>query len=572
MSIILTGVGVSSGICIGDAIIINKDNINYSPSYIRKSQVKDEIKKFENALSRLRKEYQKSINKIKNNQAIIKLMDMQLTFVNDNSFKNNILKKIKNECCTVNWSISSEYLEIKKLFASVEDKYIKERLADIKQMIISLLDLLQSKRNNNNFNNDNIKNKIIITDEITPKDVIDIHHSRGLGIICSHGSKSSHSSILSKSLALPMIINVSSSVELIKNTDTLILDAANDNVIVNPSNFEVKHYRKAQSINRSLEKSYNKLAAKKAVTRDRIRIDVMSNLELSEEVKLINSNTDGIGLFRTEYLYMNRNDLPTEAEQIKAYKKVFNKALDKPVTLRTLDIGSDKEVSENIRIGQIAKNPALGLRGVRYSLIEKNVFKTQIKAMLRAGLDKKLRILIPMITSLDEINQVKKLINEAKTELDKQKKNYVNKYELGIMIEVPASAIQAGVLSKHVDFMSIGTNDLVQYILATDRIDDEVTNLYDPSNPAVLRIIKDVIDKCEKSGIDVAVCGEMASEKQYTRLLLGLGLKSFSMHPQAIPEIKNIIMNANVKEIKKKISTILSCNDYLTRRELVENL
>jgi phosphotransferase system enzyme I (PtsI) len=572
MSIILTGVGVSSGICIGDAIIVNKDNINYSPSYIRKSQVKDEIKKFENALSRLRKEYQKSINKIKNNQAIIKLMDMQLTFVNDNSFKNNILKKIKNECCTVNWSISSEYLEIKKLFASVEDKYIKERLADIKQMIISLLDLLQSKRNNNNFNNDNIKNKIIITDEITPKDVIDIHHSRGLGIICSHGSKSSHSSILSKSLALPMIINVSSSVELIKNTDALILDAANDNVIVNPSNFEVKHYRKAQSINRSLEKSYNKLAAKKAVTRDRIRIDVMSNLELSEEVKLINSNTDGIGLFRTEYLYMNRNDLPTEAEQIKAYKKVFNKALDKPVTLRTLDIGSDKEVSENIRIGQIAKNPALGLRGIRYSLIEKNVFKTQIKAMLRAGLDKKLRILIPMITSLDEINQVKKLINEAKTELDKQKKNYVNKYELGIMIEVPASAIQAGVLSKHVDFMSIGTNDLVQYILATDRIDDEVTNLYDPSNPAVLRIIKDVIDKCEKSGIDVAVCGEMASEKQYTRLLLGLGLKSFSMHPQAIPEIKNIIMNANVKEIKKKISTVLSCNDYLARRELVENL
>ena len=572
MSIILTGVGVSSGICIGDAIIVNKDNINYSPSYIRKSQVKDEIKKFEKALSRLRQEYQKSINKIKNNQAIVKLMDMQLTFVNDDSFKNNILKKIKNECCTVNWSISSEYLEIKKSFESVEDKYIKERLADIKQMIICLLDSLQPKKNNNNFNNENLKNKIIITDEITPKDVIDIHHSKGLGIICSHGSKSSHSSILSKSLALPMIINVSSSVEFIKNTDTLILDSGNNNVIVNPSNFELKHYRKTKSINRSIEKSYNKLAAKKAITRDRIRIDVMSNLELSEEVKLINSNTDGVGLFRTEYLYMNRNDLPTEAEQIKAYKKVFNKALDKPVTLRTLDIGSDKEISENIRIGQIAKNPALGLRGIRYSLIEKNVFKTQIKAMLRAGFEKKLRILIPMITSLDEINQVKKLINEAKTELNKQKKNYTNEYELGIMIEVPACAIQAGVLSKHVDFMSIGTNDLIQYILATDRIDDEVTNLYDPSNPAVLRIIKDVIDKCEKSGIDVAVCGEMASEKQYTKLLLGLGLKSFSMHPQAIPEIKNIIMSANVKEIKKKISTILGCNDYLTRRQLVEDL
>ncbi len=572
MSIILTGVGVSSGLCIGDAIIVNKDNINYSPSYIKKSQVKDEIKKFEYALSRLKKEYQKSTNKIKDNQVIIKLMDMQLAFVNDSSFKNNILKKIKDEFFTVNWSISSEYLEIKKSFESVEDKYIKGRLADIKQMIISLLDLLQPKKNNDDFNNENIKNKIIITDEITPKDVIDIHHSKGLGIICSHGSKSSHSSILSKSLALPMIINVSSSVELIKDTDTLILDAGNHNVIINPGDFELKHYRKTQSINRDIERSYNKLAAKKAVTKDRIKIDVMSNLELPEEVKLINSNTDGIGLFRTEYLYMNRDDLPTEAEQIKAYKKVFKKALDKPVTLRTLDIGSDKEVSENIRIGQIAKNPALGLRGIRYSLIEKNVFKTQIKAMLRAGQDRKLRILIPMITSLDEINQVKQLINEAKTELDKQKKKYTKKYELGIMIEVPASAIQAGVLSKHVDFMSIGTNDLVQYILATDRIDDEVTNLYDPSNPAVLHIIKDVIDKCEKSGIDVAVCGEMASEKQYTKLLLGLGLKSFSMHPQAIPEIKNIIMNANVSEIKRKISTILSCNDYLARSGLVEDL
>ena len=298
----------------------------------------------------------------------------------------------------------------------------------------------------------------------------------------------------------------------------------------------------------------------------------MCNLELSEEVKLLNMDSDGVGLFRTEYLYMNRNDLPTENEQVQAYKKVFKKLNGKPVTLRTLDIGSDKEVSENIKVGQIAKNPALGLRGIRYSLNEKNIFKVQIKAMLRANKDGNLRILIPMITTLDEIINAKELIEEAKIELDKERKIYNSKYQIGIMIEVPASAIQANVICKHVDFMSIGTNDLVQYILAIDRIDDEVTNLYDPTNPAVLFLIKQVIEVCNKSKIAITVCGEMAGEKLYTKLLLGLGLTSFSMHPQAIPEIKNIITQTDVTKIKSKVKAILKCNDFDLRSQLIESL
>ena len=571
MSIILTGDGVSRGICIGNAIVVNKDNIDYAPSFIDKSEAFNEKEKFLNALSRLKKEYKKSSDKIKNNQTITKLMDMQLSFIEDIDLK-KCFKKIKNNLYTASWSISSEYLAIKKSFDDVKDKYIRERLIDIKQMIMSLIELLQSNEKMNNFNNKSIKGKIIVTEEITPKDVIDIYHNKGIGVISSHGSKSSHSAILSKSLSLPMIVKVESSTNVIKNNDQLIIDPENQLIIINPNQFERQYFKKNQLTKNNLIKSFKKNSSKKAITKDKIEIDVLSNLELSEEVKLLKDNSDGIGLFRTEYLYMNRDDLPTEKEQVLAYKKVFKKLNNKPVTIRTLDIGSDKEVSENIQVGQIAKNPALGLRGIRYSLSEKNIFKTQIKAMLVAAYNSNLRILIPMITSLDEIMKAKELINDAKLELNKEKRKYNDNFDLGIMIEVPASAIQASLLSKHVDFMSIGTNDLVQYILATDRIDDEVADLYDPTNPAVLSVIKEVINSCKKSKVDVSVCGEMAGEKMYTKLLLGLGLRSFSMHPQVIPEIKNIIMNTNVRMLRKKTNAILQCSDYNKRMRLIETL
>ena len=572
MSIILTGDGVSRGICIGNAIVVNKDNIDYAPSFIDKSEASNEKERFLNALSRLKNEYKKSSDKIKNNQTITKLMDMQLSFIEDINFKKNVLNKIKNNLYTASWSISSEYLAIKKSFDDVKDKYIRERLIDIKQMIMSLIELLQSNEKMNSFNNKSIKGKIIVTEEITPKDVIDIYHNKGIGVITSHGSKSSHSAILSKSLSLPMIVKVESSTKVIKNNDQLIIDPENQLIIINPNKFERQYFKKIQLTKNNLIKSFKKNSSKKAITKDKIEIDVLSNLELSEEVKLLKDNSDGIGLFRTEYLYMNRDDLPTEKEQVLAYKKVFKKLNNKPVTIRTLDIGSDKEVSENIQVGQIAKNPALGLRGIRYSLSEKSIFKTQIKAMLIAAHNFSLRILIPMITSLDEIMRAKELIDDAKSELNKEKRKYNDNFDLGIMIEVPASAIQASLLSKYVDFMSIGTNDLVQYILATDRIDDEVANLYDPTNPAVLFMIKEVIDSCKKSRIDVSVCGEMAGEKIYTKLLLGLGLRSFSMHPQVIPEIKNIIMNTNIRMLRKKTNAILKCSDYNKRMRLIETL
>ena len=572
MSILLKGLSVSKGVYIGKAIIISKDGISYAPSFIKKSQVKNEINKFLKSLSNIKKEYIRSKDKIKDNPSIAKLMETQLFFVEDKDFQKHVIINIENNLYTANWAIATEYRNIKKSFDDIKDKYIKERLIDIKQMVISLLDLLQSNKKENVFSKVNLENRFIVTDEITPKDIIDIYQNKGLGVITSHGSTSSHSAILSKSLSLPMMIKVQSSKEIIQDNDIIVMDSDDEIIVVNPDQFELEYFKNLQSKKNSLQEDLRKVLKKKSLTNDGTKINIMSNLELSDEVDFLNNNCDGIGLFRTEYLYMNRKDLPSEKEQISVYKKIFKTMGNKPVTLRTLDIGSDKEVSENIKVGEIAKNPALGLRGIRYSLNEKNIFKTQIKAMLRAGYNNSLRILIPMITSLSEIIKTKELIDDVKLQLKKERKNFTDKYDLGIMIEVPACALQSDELANHVDFMSIGTNDLIQYTLAIDRIDDEVSSLYDPTNPAVLTLIKKVIESANKSKIDVTVCGEMAGEKSYTKLLLGLGLKSFSMHPQAIPEVKNIILNSHINKIKRKVNAILRSNDRLQRQKLIDNL
>ncbi len=572
MSLIIKGDSISKGICLGEAIYIDKNNIDYAPSFIKKSQIAKEIEKFKKSLTNIREEYEKSRDKVKDNSTLKKLMETQLYFIDDKSFQKNITEKIRNDLYTVNWSIATEYQKIEKSFEGIEDKYIRERLIDIKQMVMSLLNFLRNNTTDQSLKNINLRNKIVITDEITPKEIIDIYYSNALGVITSHGSKSSHSAILSKSLSLPMMVKADASNNIIKDNDFLIMHSENNEIIINPDENEIRYFKRLNNKNTSLNLDLKKVLKKKSVTCDGKIIKIMSNIELSEEVKFLDGNCDGIGLYRTEYLYMNRSDLPTEDEQVFAYKKVFKKMMKKTVTIRTLDIGSDKEVSENIKAGDIAKNPALGLRGIRYSLVEKNIFKTQIKAMLRAGYNKKLRILIPMITNVSEIFKAKEIINDARDELKKERKKFTNEYALGVMVEVPACALQADILAKHIDFMSIGTNDLVQYTLAIDRIDDEVSSLYDPTEPAVLNLVKKVIESCNKAKIDVSVCGEMAGEAFYTKVLLGLGLKSFSMHPQAIPEVKNIILRSDTEKIAKAIHKVLKCDDKATRESLIKNL
>ena len=414
---------------------------------------------------------------------------------------------------------------------------------------------------------------ILVTDDLSPTDVLIAHQSKCSGLISELGGRSSHSSILSRGLEIPSIVGLKNALGVIKDQDLLVLDGNNGIVIINPDTSCVDYYRKIKNEDENRRKLLSIVMEKECVTNDKQRVEIMANLELPQEIKIIKGkNFDGIGLFRTEYLYTDRVDIPTEAEQVADYKKIVRSLKGKPVIFRTLDIGSDKEIPENIQTGSIARNPALGLRGIRYSLNNQELFLNQVKAILRAGYYGDVKIMLPMITTLSEIKKAKDLVEIAKDDLKKRKILFDDNVKIGIMIEVPAAAVLSSRLAEFVDFLSIGTNDLVQYTLAIDRVDDEVNYLYDPFNSAVLMLIKNVIDSGERHGIDVSLCGEMAGDKQFTKLLLGMGLKSFSMHPSAIPEVKKVIVESNIGKLNKLASKIIKCVDSTDKQNLIEKI
>tara|TARA_Y100001935_G_scaffold133560_1_gene110580 strand:- start:1 stop:1155 length:1155 start_codon:yes stop_codon:yes gene_type:complete len=378
---------------------------------------------------------------------------------------------------------------------------------------------------------------------------------------------------LSRGLEIPSIVGVKNALSTLKNDDEVILDGNHGIIIINPDQEAKRYYRRLQRDDISKKKKLSLIMNKDCFSSDNQRIEIMANLELPQEMKILTKKKfDGIGLFRTEYLYTDRTDFPTEAEQVAGYKKIVQKMRDKPVVFRTLDIGADKEIPENIKSGSIARNPALGLRGIRYSLNNQKIFLNQVKAILRAGYYGNVKIMLPMITTLSEIIHAKNLIELAKEHLRKRKLKFSNSVDVGIMVEVPSCAVLSSKFAEHVDFLSIGTNDLVQYTLAIDRVDDEVNYLYDPYNNAVLNLIKNVIESGIKQKIQVSLCGEMAGDIQFTRLLLGMGLKSFSMHPSAIPEVKEIILKTDIRSLEKLSSRIINCVDSKEKHELIKKL
>ena len=573
--IIVKGLAVSKGIAIAKCHMIDRGNKIIDEKSIIKKNIKKELSKISNTFrktTRELKEIKKNISpSIKKNVGLF--LDTHIMLINDSAFKDSINKRITMNLNTAEWAIYSEYLDIKESFDDLDDSYIKQRIDDVHHVVNMILDNLSTKKNKAEQISKDHKNLIIVSDDFTPADVLMTYESNGLGLISESGGQSSHSSILTKSLELPSIVGVKNALQIIKHNDYLILDGNEGIIIINPDKKIIDHYSNLQKIYIQKKKSLNSVLKKDNITLDNQRVEIMANLELPQELKIINQNNiDGIGLFRTEYLYTDRSDFPSENEQVKAYKTIVKKMKSSPVIFRTLDIGADKEIPENIKTGSVARNPALGLRGIRYSLSDKSIFINQIKAILRAGANHEVKIMLPMITTISEIKEAMKLIDIAKNELNRERKVYNKNVEIGIMIEVPSSAVLANRFAKYVDFFSIGTNDLVQYTLAIDRVDDEVNYLYDPTNSAVLTLIKMVIDAGIKGRIPVALCGEMAGDANYTKLLLGLGLKSFSMHPSAIPEIKNIIINSNIKNLKSLTRKIMNCDSKTAKEKLLEKI
>ena len=573
--IIIRGLTVSKGIVIAKCQRYEHGQNDYQKKFIKKNEVQKEIKKFNKSLEITLSEINAIKNtltpNLKNNVGIF--LDTHIHLINDKSFLSNIRNNIEEKFYATDWAIDDEFQSIKSSFSEMKDNYIKQRIDDINHVVKLLIkNVKQTKKSKNNILA-NIKNMILITDDLSPADVLIAYQSKCCGLVSEFGGRSSHSSILSRSLEIPSIVGLKNALNIIKDQDLIILDGNNGIVIVNPDESCVDYYNQIKKEDKNRKTLLSRVMEKKCVTTDQQRIEIMANLELPQEMKIIKGkNLDGIGLFRTEYLYTDRSDIPTEAEQVADYKKIVRGLKGKPVIFRTLDVGSDKEIPENIQTGSIARNPALGLRGIRYSLNNQEVFLNQVKAILRAGYYGDVKIMLPMITTLSEIQKAKDLIEIAKSKLRKRKILFSDNVEVGIMIEVPASAVLSSRLAEFVDFLSIGTNDLVQYTLAIDRVDDEVNYLYDPFNSAVLTLIKNVIESGERHGVDVSLCGEMAGDKQFTRLLLGMGLKSFSMHPSAIPEVKKVIVESNKKNLSKLATQIIKCVDNKEKQKLIEKI
>ena len=573
--IILKGLPVSKGIAIGRSHVIEHGKNIVKEKYIKKNQIHDELIKLDDAIestiSNLKKIKDKINPSVKNNIGL--LFDTHIMLVNDTGFIGNIKNRIKNNLNSPDWAIYSEYLSIKESFDDIDDTYIKQRIDDVSHVVNMILKSFKIKKTTKSNKKKNLEDLIIVTDDLSPADVVIASDSNSLGIISTFGGRSSHSSILTRSLELPSIVGVKSALNIIKNDDELIMDGEQGVVIINPDSKIKDYYTDLQKNQAEKKKMLSSIVKRNNLTLDKTKIDIMANLELPQELKIINDKkVDGVGLFRTEYLYVDRDDFPSEQEQYDAYKKIVKKMGNSPIYFRTLDIGADKEVPENIKTGSIARNPALGLRGIRYSLNYNSIFINQIKAILRASHTGNIKIMLPMITTLSEIYKAKELIKIAKDTLVKEKKKFDKKIQVGIMVEVPSCAVLADRFAKHVDFLSIGTNDLVQYTLAIDRVDDEVNYLYNPVNSAVLYLIKTIISAGIKNKIPVSLCGEMAGDPNYTRLLLGLGLKSFSMHPSAIPEVKNIIINSDLTKLDKLSKKIVSCDSSIEKNKLIKKL
>ncbi|WP_232462622.1 phosphoenolpyruvate--protein phosphotransferase [Bordetella genomosp. 9] len=455
------------------------------------------------------------------------------------------------------WALTTQGQILGEQFDAMEDDYLRERGADVRQVIERVLHALSgTSAMPDPSAMDGDDPLVVVAHDISPADMLRLRGGRFLAFVTDLGGATSHTAIVARSMGVPAVVATGNVRELVRDGDMLIVDGAAGAVIVNPSPAILDEYRERQRAYANERAELALLRDEPAITLDGIGIVLHANIELPEEAEVaLASGADGIGLFRSEFLFMGRADLPGEEEQYQAYSSVVKVMAGRPVTIRTLDIGSDKTLDDE---ATVATNPALGLRAIRYCLAHPEMFATQLRAILRASAHGPVRILIPMIAHMHEVQATRLALDAARRELDARGQPYAAHIELGAMVEVPAIAIAIEPFAQALDFLSIGTNDLIQYTLAIDRGDGQVASLYDPLHPAVLRLVAHTINAGERAGKPVAVCGEMAGDASLTRLLLGLGLTEFSMHPQQLLDVKREVRRAHSNALRVKVAAALN--------------
>ncbi len=564
----LEGIAASPGIAIGSAYVYGKEEFVIYRRKIREEDIPQEIARFEDALIKTRKELielQKSLSQ--KGASPVKIFDAHLLVLEDRMFIEEVINQLKEKKFCVEYIFSQVLKKYINAFSQMSDSYIRERTADISDVGRRIMKHLLGQKDSRSLRLQ--EPSILVAHDLSPSDTATMSKSNLLAFITDIGGKTSHTAIIAKSLEIPAVVGLQIATRVIKTGDLLIVDGNQGIVIVNPDNKTLKRYQKEKDRTvveaRHLDDLLKDLPAE---TKDGRRVTVAANIEfLSEVESVLNHHAEGIGLFRTEFLYMGRSDLPSEEEQFQVYKMAAEKVAPYSVIIRTLDIGGDKFLSQIEMPNEM--HPFLGWRAIRFCLAMPNIFKVQLRAILRASAFGDVKIMFPMISSVDEIIQAKKLIEQVKKELVKEGKKFDKNIKIGAMIEVPSAAITSDIIAREVDFFSIGTNDLVQYTLAVDRTNEKVAYLYRPSHPAILRLVKTTIDNAHSAGIWTGMCGEMAGELPLVVLLLGLGLDEFSAPAIAVPKIKYVIRNITYEYAKEvaekamKLSSAKEIEDYL---------
>jgi len=549
------GIAVSPGVAIEKAFVLDSEDYRIPERYVGPDEVPRETERFEKGLASAKEEIKTHAEKLSEEMGdeYFSIFQAHLAMLSDDKLHDSIVKLISDHSFTAEYAVSRALRKYIKVLQKSTDRYLAERVDDIYDIEKRLLrNILGEKREQLQ----NLKEKVvIIARALTPSQTAGFDDSVVKGFATDAGGRTSHTAIVARALQIPAVVGLETVTSDISGGDQVIIDGNRGIVIISPDEQTLKKYRKIEEEFHLFEESLIELKDLPSVTTDGRRIAIYGNIEFPEEIETVNKhNAEGVGLFRTEFLFFNKDHEPTENEHFETYLRAVNNLGGKPLVIRTMDMGADKLWGPQAE--QVEKNPFLGCRSIRLSFVRLEMFKTQLRAILRASDFGKLKILFPMISAFSELRHARLILDDVMQEMENDKINFDRDIEVGIMVEVPSAVLNLERLMQEVDFISIGTNDLIQYTIAVDRANEKVASLYDPTNPAVLRLLKMCIDAGKKCGVPVAMCGEMSGDILYTLLLLGLGLQEFSVSPAVIPEIKKIIRSASYKEAIKIAETV----------------